>query len=303
MRTTICFFSGTGNSYAIAKNIAGQLGADCVSIASVIKQPRISLSTDVLGIVFPVYNHGAPYIIKRFVNQMGSLKNKYVFGVCTYANGPCLTHEYLQNYIAEKEGTLFGGFAVKMPYNYIAPILTVKGFFQSFTLRETPEEKQQEMFADAEKKILEICGYVKQRKSGTVEIASAGIEHLVNRLNLKETLQKAVWLKVAGYRGKTQLSYIESIQLMDSGFHSDENCIGCGTCERICPVDNIKLVCGKLVWQHTCEQCFACLQWCPQAAIQYGANTAGKKRYHHPDITAADMVKINNFKGEKNESK
>jgi len=25
---------------------------------------------------------------------------------------------------------------------------------------------------------------------------------------------------------------------------------------------------GRPVWQHHCEQCFACLQWCPKEAIQ-----------------------------------
>ncbi|MCB2357259.1 hypothetical protein [Clostridium estertheticum] len=39
-----------------------------------------------------------------------------------------------------------------------------------------------------------------------------------------------------------------------------------------------------------CEQCFACLQWCPQKAIQYGKKTAMRKRYHHPDVEIADIL-------------
>jgi Pyruvate/2-oxoacid:ferredoxin oxidoreductase delta subunit len=46
---------------------------------------------------------------------------------------------------------------------------------------------------------------------------------------------------------------------------------------------------GKPIWQHTCEQCFACLQWCPEEAIQYGKNTKKKRRYHHPEIRLRDM--------------
>jgi len=37
------------------------------------------------------------------------------------------------------------------------------------------------------------------------------------------------------------------------------------------------------------EQCLACIQWCPAEAIQYGKNTAAKKRYHHPEIKLSDM--------------
>ena len=43
-------------------------------------------------------------------------------------------------------------------------------------------------------------------------------------------------------------------------------------------------------WYHRCEQCFACLQWCPSKAIEFGPGMEGKKRYHHPDITVRDMI-------------
>jgi Pyruvate/2-oxoacid:ferredoxin oxidoreductase delta subunit len=47
---------------------------------------------------------------------------------------------------------------------------------------------------------------------------------------------------------------------------------------------------GKPIWQHRCEQCFACLQWCPEESIQYGKKTQKKKRYHHPEIKLSDML-------------
>jgi MinD superfamily P-loop ATPase len=42
-------------------------------------------------------------------------------------------------------------------------------------------------------------------------------------------------------------------------------------------------------WKHHCEQCFACLHWCPQKAIQYGKRTSGRIPYHHPDIKMSEM--------------
>ncbi|PKN06196.1 MAG: 4Fe-4S ferredoxin, partial [Deltaproteobacteria bacterium HGW-Deltaproteobacteria-7] len=77
---------------------------------------------------------------------------------------------------------------------------------------------------------------------------------------------------------------------MDKSFLADEKCNSCGICEKICPARNIRIVSGKPVWQHRCEQCFACIQWCPEEAIQYGKNTITKKRYHHPDISLKDML-------------
>ena len=53
---------------------------------------------------------------------------------------------------------------------------------------------------------------------------------------------------------------------------------------------NIEMVNERPAWLHRCEQCFACLQWCPQEAIQYGKKTVKYPRYHHPEVTLKDML-------------
>lgn len=292
MSTSIYYFTGTGNSLAVARDISDDMGGELIPVASA---QSIRIEAETAGIVFPVYNHGIPYIIKTFVEKAEGLANKYIFSVCTYGDCPCLANEYLKGLIERKGGALAGAFAVKMPYNYISPVLRLRGFFKSFTLREVSAEKQQEMFRAWESKLSDICEYVRAGKTGTIETASETIERLVDRLNLRETLQKQVWLKIAGYKGRTDLPFIESVQLMDHGFAANENCAGCAMCESVCPVGNISMAGGRPAWRHKCMQCFACLQWCPKQAIQFGGNTPGKKRYHHPDITLRDMLMQKDF--------
>ncbi|HPT69609.1 MAG TPA: hypothetical protein PKW50_05625, partial [Syntrophomonas sp.] len=60
---------------------------------------------------------------------------------------------------------------------------------------------------------------------------------------------------------------------------------------EVCPSNNIVMEDNKLVWQNHCEQCLACIEWCPQEALQYGKKTPAYKRYHHPEIKVRDLLK------------
>ena len=84
--------------------------------------------------------------------------------------------------------------------------------------------------------------------------------------------------------------FIKSLVNKDKGFNVSEACNGCETCSKVCPVGNIQMQEGKPIFLHHCEQCVACVQWCPQQAINFKNKTQKRGRYHHPDITLADMM-------------
>jgi len=71
---------------------------------------------------------------------------------------------------------------------------------------------------------------------------------------------------------------------------ADQNCNGCGICERICPVHNIHMNAARPTWDDRCVSCFACLHWCPEEAISLGGIDMHIEHYHHPDIQLADML-------------
>jgi NAD-dependent dihydropyrimidine dehydrogenase PreA subunit len=88
---------------------------------------------------------------------------------------------------------------------------------------------------------------------------------------------------------KFNANFRKKVNLRDNSFYIDDNCSACGICEETCPVNNIILVEGKPQWQHRCQLCLACINYCPEKAIQFENQTKGKPRYHHPEITFQDI--------------
>lgn len=58
----------------------------------------------------------------------------------------------------------------------------------------------------------------------------------------------------------------------------------CGMCVKICPVKNIHIENNQVNWLGGCEQCMACIQYCPKEAIQYANKTAKRTRYRNPNV-------------------
>lgn len=73
-------------------------------------------------------------------------------------------------------------------------------------------------------------------------------------------------------------------------FAASDACIGCGTCEKVCPRNNIRLVGGKPSFGDNCIGCLSCVQLCPKAAIDIGKVTKKRQRYPNRQITPAELT-------------
>ena len=85
METTIYYFTGTGNSLAVARDLCERLG-DCraVPIASLREKPGpIRPAADRVGIVYPVYFFGVPSIVAEIAARLDLGGARYVFAVST----------------------------------------------------------------------------------------------------------------------------------------------------------------------------------------------------------------------------
>ncbi len=275
MSTEIYYFSGTGNSLAAARDIARKTGGKLIPIAPLMDRKSIKLNADMIGIVFPACFWGLRPIIKRLAEKLEDTGSKYIFAVCTCGGMAGKAVRILDDVLKRRGGKLSAGFIAAMPGNYI------------FEYEALPAGLQKMEFDGWKKKLEFIDRYITARKSGRLETVNFVSVLFAPLLPLFKALDLIKLNKLAGTR---RLSFIELIPLLDRGFYPDEKCDGCGICAKVCPVKDIKMKGGRPLWLHHCEQCFACLQWCPKEAIQYGGNTAKRKRYHHPGVKISDFI-------------
>jgi len=257
LRAVIYYFTGTGNSLAIAKDLANDLEGKIVSIAGLANKEKISTDADVVGIVYPVYALGIPRIVARFIKKLDPGKDQYVFTIANYAmvQGAGLTSAHR---LLKRKGIIpKAGFGIVMPNNY-----TPFG-------GAIPEEKQKAIFQAQKDKVKKIAKIVRNGQAVPPETG-----FFLARWLLGEPM--AILSAIVAPRE-------------DKNFRLNEKCNGCGICAKLCPVGNIEMSGDRPVWKHYCELCFACFQWCPREAIEFGKSTIGKKRYHHPQIAIGDI--------------
>jgi len=158
MAVEIYYFSGTGNSLVVARDIAERTNGQLTSIQSIIDKEGIEPSAEVVGIIFPVYyatnDCGIPPIVGRFVSKLQRISSKYLFAICTCGDMPGTTIENLRKAIHSRGGELAAGFTMKMANK---------------TLQQ---EKQQKMSVNQKKKLEAIGEFVATRKKGKFETRS-----------------------------------------------------------------------------------------------------------------------------------
>ncbi|MFA6350108.1 MAG: EFR1 family ferrodoxin, partial [Candidatus Omnitrophota bacterium] len=145
MKTALFYFSGTGNSLQVARDLAKELGnTETVPIARVIGS-NFDSSVDRIGLVFPVYMFGMPLIVRRFIEKINADKAKYIFAVVTCGGKAGNTLKQVDQLLKKRGSSLAAGFIVCMPGNY-TPLYGA-----------LPVNKQNKLFAKEQSRIKEIA--------------------------------------------------------------------------------------------------------------------------------------------------
>ncbi len=264
MKTTIYYFTGSGNSLAIARRIAGKLDeSEVVSIPRVFEQ-EIQVTSRRIGFIFPTYAYGLPRMVQEFVSRLQLPEKAYIFGITSNCGIPGPTLRQLDRILRKKGRPLQAGFSVLDA--------------RSSLINDPDNDTLQKIMISANRGKMPEKSHV--RLEEIVRIVAAEQTHPI------ETSTRLT--NVLG--GLLNPLAARSFKGMAKDFWSSEHCTACGTCVRVCPRENIKLVEGRPVWGDDCEMCHACIQWCPAAAIEFKELTQSKPRYRNPEVTLQEML-------------
>ena len=255
-KTVIYYFSATGNCLAVARQLVEALDIDdpvSVPGSLINEDPYIDArGATTLGFVFPVQRATIPEMLRGFIQSMPIDPACYYFAVSTYSLFGSNEFWDIDELLVSKGAALNFAAGVRMMGNV--------GFFQpsAATIQKRLDQMEHEI----------------------EDIATAVAYHQENHFPRSN--------KLLGWAIRTYTDlYRRHIT-----FRIGKRCTGCGICAQVCPAQNIQLPqkgsgVAAPIRSDKCEACFACIHWCPAAAV----STSRRKHtsYHNPRVLPEEL--------------
>jgi len=249
-------FSGTGNTYFVAKTICEALRktdrCDLFALENHLDDAdRLIERYDIIGLGYPIYGSSLPPIVFRFIETL-SAHQKKAFTFCTQL-------------LFSGDGAAYGarqlekkGFVVLWQEHFRMP--------NNITDLRMLDRKKPYDFA-------RIARAVDRRASRFANLILTGREHRKgsNFGSLLLGLLQRVPFEAMDPAVLTQAVKIDS-----------ERCVRCGICVDLCPVSNLRQTQDRIIPQKRCTLCYRCVNHCPTQAIRIAAKSYVKYPYHGP---------------------
>lgn len=247
MKITTVYFSGTGNTQAIAlgyQKALEEVGHDVIT-SSIENKKKIE-DHDLLIIGGPIYAGNMPdeliNWVRRNIPRVSGGKKAIVYSTSAgllNANGV----KSIGKKLIEKGYILIDTPTFEMPRNF---------YIDKYD--PTPEEIQKQQFITASQLILESVKKIHSEKNISVKSSVIAIDILADIFRIMA-------------------------KSMGKNFAIDNTCIGCGKCEKNCPKQNINFKEKK--YSDKCILCTRCIHNCPVSAIGYKGKKIAQYRVHY----------------------
>lgn len=269
-KRVVLYFTGTGNCLYVARQLAGKEG-EMLSIPQLMRKKQFEIEADEIGLVYPIYGHMPPYMVREFIKK-AQLKAEYKFAVLTYGMRKCNAVEIWDG-ISRKAGNVF---------DYIGTIVMVDNWLPNFDMND-----QMKIDKHIPENLAKITSDLSNRRRWHEPVTQEEREQHEGFMNLSGLDPEVGFLMKA-----------------DRSFRVTDDCIHCGICTYVCPRGNYELTGQGVKMQGDCEFCFACIQNCPQRAIQFKKNEDGtwpdgseknpNARYRNENVSLMELKLANN---------
>ncbi len=239
----IVYFSGTGNSFYVAKSLLGENER----LVDVMTEDGMELSDERLGIVYPCYCGDAPKRLLDFLIHSKITNAKYIFAVCTCGASAGRSFRSIQFVLNERGAELNFARKIIMP--------------DSCVLLAFPRPMVNSLLRTQDRKIARIKTRVEKEKKSRIRPKEPFGEKSKLVWELFGTVvgiyDKSSTKKCIGCGKCEDICKAHNIKLVD------------GKATFINDAD--------------CYQCFACINSCPKFAIKFGKLRNNRfRQYLHP---------------------
>ena len=229
------YFTATGNCLYVARQLADE-HTELLSIPQLVKQGRYDFEADEIGIVYPIYGHMPPNLVRNFI-QKAHLTAAYKFAVLTFGARKC-NAVGIWDEITRKAGK---------PFDYITTMIMVDNWLPNFDMNE-----QMKMDKGIPANLERIRADLAQQR------------HWLEPFTEEERRMHE------GFMAYTHLDpEVGFLMRSEKYFRITDACVGCAICTDVCPRGNYKLTSTGVKTEGDCDFCFACIQNCSQKAIQF----------------------------------
>ena len=248
----IYYYSATGNTLNIARMVAEKTGDKIMEIHEAMKLKE-EIQDQVIGIFFPTFASNFPKAVEEFIDGRDFSKASYIYTVATCGGGPGNSLANVHRTLQRQGRSL----------NYGKIHYTVDN---SYIMRGTGPSYSRDIFLRDE------------------QVADDVAQAVMTRL------QMDTYPYNPAHEREYAMIQDDAVQKVYAKTAQKEKCTACGVCAKVCPTENITIA-ETAIHGNNCEQCFGCLHWCPEGAIDMVGNTVTKDRqYHHPNVSVSEII-------------
>ena len=245
MKALFCYFSATGNTKkCVDLYVSGLKEYNIESYIHNIDDGNLTVDINLYDLVFfayPIHGFNAPENVLKFAKTLNKCDRKKLIILKT--SGEHLRINNISSYslikiLKKRNYYLTNEYHYLMPYNIIFRHTDLMAYNMYETLKGLVPLDIKDILDNKE-----------------VKLKYMPFGHIIQKIMLIEH----PGAKINGWF-----------------MHTNKDCISCGLCENICPVDNIFIKDGKVKFKKHCIMCTRCSFNCPKNAIVFGLFNAWK---------------------------